>query len=102
VGSLVHNTVADSIADCEAVRKHAKVVQWAAVYGGSNGAMLGLAYAASHPGAVGSIVQLRLTPHPEFCEILRSVWCNRHLLDKAGRNAITPTPSTPLKPQFGP
>ena len=56
VGSLVHNTVADSIADCEVVRKHAEVVQWAAVYGGSNGAMLGLAYAASHPGAVGSIV----------------------------------------------
>jgi hypothetical protein len=50
-----------------------------------------------------SMSALKLTPQPEFCEILRSVWCNRYLLDKAGRNAITPTPtpSPSLKPQFG-
>jgi hypothetical protein len=44
-----------------------------------------------------SMSALKLIPQPEFCEILRStVWCNRYLLDKAGRNAIIP------KPQNGP
>jgi hypothetical protein len=49
-----------------------------------------------------SMQALKLIPQPEFCEILRSDWRNRYLLDKVGRNVITPTPSPPLNPQFGP
>jgi hypothetical protein len=55
----------------------------------------------SHHVNVGTQID-PLIPQPEFCEILRSDWRNRYLLDKAGRNAISPTPSPPLKPQFGP
>jgi hypothetical protein len=49
-----------------------------------------------------SMSALKLTPQPEFCEILRFDWCNRYLLDKAGGNDITLTPSPSLKPQYGP
>jgi hypothetical protein len=48
-----------------------------------------------------SMSALKLTPQPELCEILRFDWCKRYLLDKAGRNVITLTPSPSLKPQFG-
>lgn len=56
IGSLKQNTLADSVADCERVRTHLGIRSWAGVYGGSNGATLGLAYAASHPAVVGSVV----------------------------------------------
>ena len=55
-GGTVNNTLADNIADCEVVRREAGVDRWAVVYGGSNGAMLGLAYAATHPQRMGGIV----------------------------------------------
>ena len=39
-----------NIADCEVLRQHFGIEKWAVVYGGSNGAALGLAYAAKHFG----------------------------------------------------
>lgn len=56
LGSIANNELADNVEDCEAVRKAAGVTQWASVYGGSNGATLGLAYAASYPSHTCSVV----------------------------------------------
>jgi proline iminopeptidase len=48
-----------NIADCEVLRQHFGIDKWAVVYGGSNGATLGLAYAAKYFGSTVSGVVLR-------------------------------------------
>jgi len=49
--SLESNTTADLIADIETIRKHLGIDRWA-VFGGSWGSTLGLAYAEVHPERV--------------------------------------------------
>ena len=65
-GDISHNSLADSVADCEAVREAAGVDSWATVYGGSNGATLGLAYASTKPHRVGGIVLRFFTTSEEY------------------------------------
>jgi len=48
-----------NIADCEVLRQHFGIYKWAVVYGGSNGAALGLAYAAEYFGSTVSGLVLR-------------------------------------------
>ena len=48
-----------NIADCEVLRQHFGIDKWAVVYGGSNGATLGLAYAAKYFGSTVSGLVLR-------------------------------------------
>jgi proline iminopeptidase len=48
LGSLRDNTLAHLIADLEALRRHLGIDRWA-VFGGSWGSTLALAYAAAHP-----------------------------------------------------
>lgn len=48
-----------NIADCEVLRQHFGIDKWAVVYGGSNGATLGLAYAAKYFGSAVSGLVLR-------------------------------------------
>ena len=47
-GELRHNGLADLVGDIEALREHLGIGQWA-VFGGSWGTTLALAYAAAHP-----------------------------------------------------
>ena len=48
-----------NIADCEVLRQHFGINKWEVVYGGSNGAALGLAYAAKYFGSTVSGLVLR-------------------------------------------
>ena len=48
-----------NIADCEVLRQHFGIDKWEVVYGGSNGATLGLAYAAKYFGSTVSGLVLR-------------------------------------------
>ena len=48
-----------NIADCEVLRQHFGIDKWEVVYGGSNGAALGLAYAAKYFGSTVSGLVLR-------------------------------------------
>jgi proline iminopeptidase len=48
LGSLQDNTLAHLIADIEALRRHLNIERWA-VFGGSWGSTLALAYAEAHP-----------------------------------------------------
>jgi proline iminopeptidase len=48
-----------NIDDCEVLRQHFGIDKWAVVYGGSNGATLGLAYAAKYFGSTVSGLVLR-------------------------------------------
>ena len=48
-----------NIADCEVLRQHFGIDKWTVVYGGSNGATLGLAYAAKYFGSAVSGLVLR-------------------------------------------
>ena len=50
LGELAHNTTAHLIADTERLRAHLGIERWA-VFGGSWGSTLALAYAEAHPGA---------------------------------------------------
>jgi proline iminopeptidase len=54
-GELRNNTTQALVRDIECLRRHLGVATWLVV-GGSWGAMLALAYAASHPGAVRAMV----------------------------------------------
>ena len=56
-GGLAHNTTAHLVADIERIRQHLGIDRWA-VFGGSWGATLALAYAAAHRGAcLGAILR---------------------------------------------
>ena len=48
-----------NIADCEVLRQHFGIDKWEVVYGGSNGATLGLAYAAKYFGSTVARLVLR-------------------------------------------
>ena len=48
-----------NIVDCEVLRQHFGIDKWTVVYGGSNGATLGLAYAAKYFGSAVSGLVLR-------------------------------------------
>ena len=52
---LKDNTTWDSVSDMEKIREHLKIDQWA-VFGGSWGSTLGLAYAIKHPTKVMSLI----------------------------------------------
>ena len=58
-GANISTGIDANIADCEALRQHFGIEKWAVVYGGSNGAALGLAYAAKHFGNTISGLVLR-------------------------------------------
>ena len=58
-GENIPTGVDTNIADCEVLRQHFNIEKWAVVYGGSNGAALGLAYAAKHFGSTISGLVLR-------------------------------------------
>jgi len=55
LGALEDNTLAHLIADIEALRRHLGIDRWA-VFGGSWGSTLALAYAAAHPGSCRGLV----------------------------------------------
>jgi proline iminopeptidase len=54
-GSLANNTTQALVADIEALRRHLEIERWA-VFGGSWGSTLALAYAETHPEAVSALV----------------------------------------------
>ena len=58
-GSDTSTGIDANIADCEVLRQHFGIDKWAVVYGGSNGATLGLAYAAKYFGSTVSGLVLR-------------------------------------------
>jgi proline iminopeptidase len=51
-----NNTTWHLVADIEALRTHLSIPKWHLVFGGSWGSTLALAYAQTHPSAVGSLV----------------------------------------------
>lgn len=55
-GEFRENTLLDLVGDCEAIRSHLSVPQWAVVLGGSWGSTLALAYAQQHPESVKSMI----------------------------------------------
>ena len=55
-GEVQGNNAAELVQDCERLREHLGIDQWACVLGGSWGTTLALAYAGAHPDRVGSIV----------------------------------------------
>ena len=58
-GTVASTGIDANIIDCEVLRQHFGIDNWAVVYGGSNGAALGLAYAAKHFGSTVSGLVLR-------------------------------------------
>jgi proline iminopeptidase len=54
-GSLKNNTTQALVADIETLRRHLNIDRWA-VFGGSWGSTLGLAYAETHPQSVSALV----------------------------------------------
>ena len=59
IGPDISTGIDATIADCEVLRQHFGIDKWAVVYGGSNGATLGLAYAAKYFGSTVSGLVLR-------------------------------------------
>jgi proline iminopeptidase len=59
IGTDTSTGIDANIADCEVLRQHFGIDKWAVVYGGSNGATLGLAYAAKYFGSTVSGLVLR-------------------------------------------
>jgi proline iminopeptidase len=58
-GTDISTGIDANIADCEELRQHFGIDKWEVVYGGSNGAALGLAYAAKYFGSTVSGLVLR-------------------------------------------
>jgi proline iminopeptidase len=58
-GTYISTGIDENIADCEVLRQHFGIDKWEVVYGGSNGATLGLAYAAKYFGSTVSGLVLR-------------------------------------------
>ena len=59
IGTDTSTGIDANIADCEVLRRHFGIDKWEVVYGGSNGAALGLAYAAKYFGSTVSGLVLR-------------------------------------------
>ena len=55
LGEVAHNTTPDLIDDIEALRQHLEIERWA-VFGGSWGSSLALAYAEAHPERVTGLI----------------------------------------------
>lgn len=55
-GSLVNQTLAHLVYDCETLRQYLQIAQWNVVLGGSWGSTLALAYAQAFPNSVGALV----------------------------------------------
>ncbi len=55
LGELNHNHTAALLGDIEALRRHLGIARWL-LFGGSWGASLAIAYAASHPAAVSGLI----------------------------------------------
>ena len=55
-GCLVDNETPHLVSDCEALREHLGVDEWACVLGGSWGTTLALSYAVAHPTKIHGIV----------------------------------------------
>ena len=64
VAETRENTTQHLVADIETLREHLDISKWHMVFGGSWGSTLALAYAQTHPSAVGSLV-------------LRGIFCGR-------------------------
>ncbi|KAF2853374.1 proline iminopeptidase [Plenodomus tracheiphilus IPT5] len=54
--STTNNTTWHLVSDLESLRTHLQIPKWHLVFGGSWGSTLALAYAQTHPSAVGSLV----------------------------------------------